>query len=87
MGIPSDDHLHGYSFNQLWNVPPGQAEQLDILNIPLKEAVHNSLSQRTPNLCHCKGVDIRLIDLLRTYLRRKQLRKTAFRKEYLAALL
>jgi hypothetical protein len=37
MGIPSDDHLHGYSFNLLWNVLPGQAEQPDILNIPLKK--------------------------------------------------
>lgn len=37
MGIPSDDHLHGYIFNLLWNVPPGQAERLDFLNIPLKK--------------------------------------------------
>ncbi len=63
MGIPSDDHLHGYIFNLLWNVPPGQAEQIDILNIPLKEAVHKSCCQRIPDLCKRKGMDIRLIDL------------------------
>jgi hypothetical protein len=42
MGILSDDHLHRYNFNQFWNVPPGQAEQIDIVNIPLKETVYTS---------------------------------------------